>query len=745
MTPEFNPNQAHIDLAKTAIIAARTVLAKRPEESSLRSALASCIAAGSKIAGEHRRIDSAISAASSAAQIEALQYQRDLAEWQFTQAAKVGRWRLAHLNSLGSPQTWEAELQRCQVESLTWIDPFGDSRETSGLLYWFAHWAWTYDPRPLLKTVPFYLFPVQEKALLAVEKAVFADRGSLLIDKSRDMGVTWIMADWNVYHWRFTPGFASLLGNRTEDEVDDSEGDMGATFNKIRFQVRLLPKEMLPAGFNERRHMTYMALSNPQNKANIAGGAPIEDFGRGDRRTVINPDEFASWKQSKGFKQYQSMAETSDSLIITSTVKGIFNKYGELLLDPAMPKVVVDWRDHPWKDERWYRALPTEFLGAPRSPMDIAQEIDRDPYASQPGQVLTQYSPVHNIITRTEFQRVYGRLRDQLGEFRIPPRGWNVSVGQDVGTTPEHPNVTSYFTRPRELDPYPQFVFGIKEMVRVGLSTLQIALGVKDESGVLLKPGFMHYERQNLGGCRIVQRVLSHEATNEQFCYQRDCTEYKTTWAKWPGDANGGIEQIDNAMTLDRTMRNPFVIDPRTLDPKSTWLPYVGMHFCDLCQAEHLGAHLQGCSRFFLVVPDEEGELLVDGVGNLIRRPAKSEAGFHRARYEAPGWHYPESEKGKPVRERKPEKGEDDFWDSARMQMAYWLLTAAASTKQQKIQALIPDEYKPANPQSLPAEERAVIDQGFYYAYHKAKRKVESQQVAGGVYAQARAKYGRKR
>ena len=708
-----------------------------PTETPLRLALAACIAAEAKIKPEQARLTKAIESAESAAEQEALEYQRDLVGWMLSHFARVARWRLGRLAYLVEPEDWAAEKARCRAHSLKWIDPFGEERETPGVVYWFAMWAWTYDPRRILKTIPFYLFPVQERALLAVERAVFVTHSSLLVDKSRDMGVTWMMADWDVYHWQFTDGFAALLGNRTEDEVDESQGIMDATFNKVRFQVKLLPEEMLPEGFVPGRHMTFMSLTNPENGANLSGRAPVVDFGRGARRTVIQPDEFASWAQSKGYKQYQAMSQTADSLVITSTVKGIFNKYGELLLDPEMPKVVLDWKEHPWKDERWYRALPTKFLGPPMSRTDIAQEVDRDPYASQPGQVLTQYSPVHNIITESEFWRVYGRVRC---EQKIPLPGWNVSVGQDVGTTPEHPNVTTWLTRPKENHPYPRFIFAINELVMIRYSSRQIAEGVKDEAGRVVTPGIQQYEQAALRGNQITQRILSHEATNEQLCYQRDCTEYPTNWAKWPGDSVGGIEQWDNALEVNPQMRNPFVIDPRTLDPEGRWKPFVPVHPCNLCGTSHPGEHLQGCARWFMVVPDEEGELFADESGRLARRAAKSHAGFERLRYEMPGWHYPESEKGKAVRERKPEKAENDGCDSIRMQMAYWGLVSAEASKEEKLEAALPEQFRQEAMEAVEGTpEWDALAQGRYFNYYEAQRRVEQQDTGGlSIYEQMR-------
>ncbi len=731
------------------VIAQEFGLFETPDPSSLRGALNATVAAEALLAPERARLQAQIDKATDPKEITAREYQYDLVGWQINQFVDVANWRLDHLLTLQTEDDWDLEDQQCMSDSLEWTDPWGEQRTTPGIVYWFDMWCWSYDPRGIVKTLPFYLFPFQEGALLAIQRAVFEDRGSLLVDKSRDMGVTWLISGWNVYHWRYTPGFASLMGNRTEDEVDDSEGDMGATFNKLRFIVRLLPPQMHPSGFNEKRHMTYMTLTNPENKANISGSAPVEDFARGDRRTAIFPDEFASWKQSKGYKQYQSACQTSWCLIITSTVKGIFNKYGELLLDPEMPKCICDWHDHPWKDQRWYDSLTTKFLGAPMTATDIAQEVDRDPYASQPGQVLSQWGEVHNIITESEFWSVYGKVRPNdrpvaFNEFRIPLPGWNVSAGQDVGTTPEHPNVTSWLTRPRQTDPYPGFIFAVGEMVRVGLSTRQIAEGVFDEAGHVLTDGLMQRERAQFSGNRVVQRIISHEATTEMLGYQRDCEKYKTYWSKWPGDATGGIEQWANAIQIDPTKKNPFVIDPRTLDPKETFKKFVPMHDCGICHSRHLGEHLQGCASWFMVVPDEEGKLFVNDSGQLQRLPAKTERGFALGRLEIPGWHYPESEKGKEVKARKPQKGVDDYCDSVRMQMATFCLTSAPISDEEKIEAAIPANLKPEVIAELPPAEKDIAEQARYFAFHEAKRRIESTKRGNGVYQTSASKYNRR-
>jgi hypothetical protein len=294
-------------------------------------------------------------------------------------------------------------------------------------------------------------------------------------------------------------------------------------------------------------------------------------------------------------------------------------------------------------------------------------------------------------------------------------------------------------------DPFPKFIFGFMEMVRVGLSTRQIAEGVLDEAGRVLTEGLFQRERPRLLHNKIVQRILSHEATTELLGYLRDCERYKTSWTKFtPPDATGGIEQWADAIQLDPTKKNPFAIDPRTLDPAEKFKKFVPMHDCGLCGTKHLGEHVQGCASWFLVVPDDEGELFATDEGQLQRRPAKTEAGFQRTRYEVPGWHYPESERGKPVKARKPQKGEDDACDSIRMQMATFSLTSAAISDDEKIEAAIPAELKPEVIQELPPQQQEVALQARYFAYHEAKHKLAQTKRGNGVYASAASKYNKR-
>jgi hypothetical protein len=52
---------------------------------------------------------------------------------------------------------------------------------------------------------------------------------------------------------------------------------------------------MLPQGFDWKKHLTYMSLSNPVNGNVISGESSNPNFSRGSRRTAVLLDEFAFW------------------------------------------------------------------------------------------------------------------------------------------------------------------------------------------------------------------------------------------------------------------------------------------------------------------------------------------------------------------------------------------------------------------------------------------------------------------
>ena len=163
---------------------------------------------------------------------------------------------------------------------------------------WITDWGMTFDPRNpergLPATAPFLLFPKQVEAVEWVI-ARWKAREDGVVEKSRDMGVSWLCVATAVWMWVFQPGVVVGFGSRKEDYVDRI-GDPSSLFWKIRAFIKMLPPRMRPAGYDEKKHAPFMRVLNPPNGSAIIGEAG-SNIGRGARTSIYFKDESAFYEQ----------------------------------------------------------------------------------------------------------------------------------------------------------------------------------------------------------------------------------------------------------------------------------------------------------------------------------------------------------------------------------------------------------------------------------------------------------------
>ena len=256
---------------------------------------------------------------------------------------------------------------------------------------WINDWGITYDPRvrpPLRKHMPFMLFQRQVEFINFLQECV-NDKENGLVEKSRDVGATWLCCSYSVWLWLFVPGASVGWGSRKELLVDRI-GDPNSIFEKIRMILRHIPVWMLPEGFILHRHAPYMKIINPVTDATITGESG-NNIGRGGRSMIYFKDESAHYEQPE--KIEAALGDNTDVQIDISSVRGSASVFyrrrmaGEIWeLDKVMPQgktrvFVFDWRDHPGKPETWYdlRRARAEMEGLLHI---FAQEVDRDYLAS---------------------------------------------------------------------------------------------------------------------------------------------------------------------------------------------------------------------------------------------------------------------------------------------------------------------------------------------------------------------------
>ena len=286
-----------------------------------------------------------------------------------------------------------------------------------------CHWVDTTDPRNAYSDskpvqIPFVLFKRQAE-FIEFLTAALEDQANGLVDKTRDVGATWLASAFSVWLWRFKRGAAVGWGSRKE-EIVDKLGDPKTIFEKIRTVVRNLPPFFLPRGFDMNVHATFMRLINPENGATIIGEGG-DNIGRGGRTLVYFKDESAHYEHSELIEA--ALMSNTNVQIDISTTSGVGTVYDRKkesgrIWEPDEPRpprnavrvFVFDWRDHPEKTEEWHRQGETAARDAGLLHL-FKQEVDRD--AS---------SALQGIIIKPEWAKACVDADLELGF--VPSGGW---------------------------------------------------------------------------------------------------------------------------------------------------------------------------------------------------------------------------------------------------------------------------------------------------------------------------------
>jgi len=259
-------------------------------------------------------------------------------------------------------------------------------------------WIDTYDPRNagkkgMLTRMPFLLFPRQKKMIRFLQ-AILEGEEEGLIEKCRDAGATWLCVAFSVWLWLFWPEVAIGWGSRKEAYVDKL-GVIDSIFEKIRQVIKGLPPEFLPVGFNEKDHMTFMRIINPETGSVIVGEAG-DNIGRGGRTRIFFVDEAAHIERAELVEA--SLGDNTRCRVDISSVNGIGNVFhrkresgtewnaGEAIPDKTNV-FIFDWRDHPGKTQEWYDKLKKKREDQGLSHV-FAQEVDRDYSSSVEGIII---------------------------------------------------------------------------------------------------------------------------------------------------------------------------------------------------------------------------------------------------------------------------------------------------------------------------------------------------------------------
>jgi hypothetical protein len=198
-----------------------------------------------------------------------------------------------------------------------------------------------------LKDVPFIPRGFQRKYLRILQEHIDQEE-DLLTDKSREMGVTWMVLIAIIWKWLFEDKFTAIISSMTVEKID-RKGDSGTLFWKLEYLIEGLSwsfPRLVPKGFRcSEPHRTHLKLINPENGAIITGESMGPNLGRSGRSRVMLLDEFAEGETQS--ESWASSSRTSDCRLVVFTPKGL--NYAGRLATPKrgearrINKVTLHW------------------------------------------------------------------------------------------------------------------------------------------------------------------------------------------------------------------------------------------------------------------------------------------------------------------------------------------------------------------------------------------------------------------
>lgn len=218
------------------------------------------------------------------------------------------------------------------------------------ILFYINVFGYTYDPR-LTATpyMPMITWEYQDEAIFKLERAVIRGK-DILIEKSRDMGASWLVLFVLKHRWHFHDGQSFLTLSRKEDLVDKS-GDPDSLFWKVDMMLSMDPKWLKPPGYLRNR----LIFENGVNGSSLSGESTNSNAGVGGRKTGIFMDEFATVEN--GDEIARGTADVANCRLIASTPRGVGNAFYRMA-QSNIEKITLHWSLHPKKRQGLYRPTP---------------------------------------------------------------------------------------------------------------------------------------------------------------------------------------------------------------------------------------------------------------------------------------------------------------------------------------------------------------------------------------------------
>jgi hypothetical protein len=313
----------------------------------------------------------------------------------------------------------------------------------SSPIFWVNAFGWTFHQYNIREDgrqasvkgtdahVPFITWACQDNVITQLRDCI--DNGeNVLIDKSRDMGASWLCLTVFHWYWQFIPSVTFLEMSRTEKYVD-VRGNMDTLFEKHRYLHKMQPVWLRP-----EMDDNLLRLRNEKNGNLLVGESTNQHAGQGARKTAVLLDEFARVREAEEIDL--ALSDTTPCKIYNSTPQGPGTWFSRLKKSRACRILELPWFAHPDKSKGaelvddegadiGYSCVPGKKWTSPwyrhqqdtRSKRDLASNVDMN--HGQAGRTFFDSGEIEQH--RRRFQtapRLTGRLIYSLGDQRSDSR-----------------------------------------------------------------------------------------------------------------------------------------------------------------------------------------------------------------------------------------------------------------------------------------------------------------------------------
>lgn len=223
-------------------------------------------------------------------------------------------------------------------------------------VFWIDTFVWQFNPNWIpsesgtasLEMGPFICWPYQENA---VDRIIWCvnNRKDLVVEKSREMGASWLCLLVMTWPLLFHPWKKFLCISHNEDAVDDHSPD--SLFWKIRFILEYTPDWLKPKITDRKLYF------GSENGTVISGQATTQRAGVGGRATAMFCDEMSQIKQA--YDIIDRTSNTTGCRIFNGTHLGTGTAFYELTNPDSMigryvQRLQMHWTEHPDKNKGAY-------------------------------------------------------------------------------------------------------------------------------------------------------------------------------------------------------------------------------------------------------------------------------------------------------------------------------------------------------------------------------------------------------